>query len=86
MGGFFLFILIIFFVIFLFRGSLLRLVINYLVRRNTASFSNYQKQAYNSYKDSRQQNQQSSRNDYQREHQKIFSRNEGEYVDFEEIK
>lgn len=89
MGGFFLFILIIFFVISLLGGAFLRSIFRFLLKKTTSSFAtNFERQTYgnNQQNKSDRQSYTSQYDSYRREHKKVFSRNEGEYVDFEEIK
>lgn len=88
MGGFFLFILTLFFVIFLLGGAFLRGIMQFLFKRSTSSFTNFDRRTFKNDNQSRRERQtQSSQHDtFRREHKKVFSKNEGEYVDFEEIK
>ena len=71
----FLFLAVIFLVIvFVSRGSLLRGILKLLFSRSVNSFSNGQKA------------EGQRKSDYTQSSKKVFSKDEGEYVDFEEIK
>lgn len=79
MGTFLLFILIIFLVILALGASFLRGVLQLFTKRPTTGNYRTESQEYQN------RNHQSSYNSSD-EHQKVFSKDEGEYVDYEEIK
>lgn len=81
MAGFFLFILAIFFIIFILGAAFVRNILQLLFRRptNRGFYSN------TNTRNSQNRNTNSSDSDAN-SHKKVFSKDEGEYVDYEEVK
>jgi len=86
MGGFFLFILILIFALFLLGRTILRALVQFFFKKTAYSFTNQQQTYGNRRKQSQYTSNDKRDNRQNRSHQKVFSKNEGEYVDFEEVK
>ncbi|PXV67540.1 uncharacterized protein DUF4834 [Dysgonomonas alginatilytica] len=80
MGSFFLFILIVFFAIIGLIGAFVLRFVR-LFTKQTSGFNNSRSTQNNRYDD-----QQGQRSHNENNHQKIFSKEEGEYIDYEEVK
>ena len=80
MGSFLLFILVIFFAIIGLIGAFVMKFVR-LFTKQTSGSSHHGRSTNNRYED-----QQSQRTYNDRNHQKIFGKEEGEYVDYEEVK
>lgn len=80
MGNFFLFLLIIFFAIVGFIGILVLKFVRFFTKQ-TSGFNNGRSTYSNGYNDQQNRQQPNENN-----HSKVFSKEEGEYVDYEEIK
>lgn len=78
MGSFFLFILIIFFAIIGLIGAFVLRFVRLFTKQTSGS--NNGRSANNRYESRQGENSQSDN------HQKIFSKEEGEYIDYEEVK
>lgn len=83
MGTFLLFILIIFFTIIILGFSFLRGIVRLFIRRPSSNPNSGYKQKGYGFNDRNQSNTQEHSSNY---HKKIFRKDEGEYIDFEEIK
>ena len=78
MGTFLLFLLVIFFTIIILGLTFLRGIVKLFIRRP----SNNGQQRSSGYREYQNNNNSEQSNN----HQKVFTKNEGEYVDFEDIK
>lgn len=75
------FILFLFFLFFIFP-AILRFFLRLAAKRMTRKFSQFAGQGFNNYQNPRNEEAQPQT----QKHKKIFSQNDGEYVQFEEIK
>lgn len=80
MGSFFLFILVVFFAIIGLIGAFVLRFVR-LFTKQTSGFNNSRSAHNNRYDD-----QQDQRSYTENNHQKVFSKEEGEYIDYEEVK
>lgn len=86
MGSIFLFILFIIF-LFIFLGlAFLRNIFRFFFRPSNLSGKQAFRDSNNTNSQNRQYHSSNSNGDKQHFHQKVFGKDEGEYVDFEEIK
>ena len=79
MGSFFLFILVIFFAIIGLIGAFVLRFVRVFTKQTSGS-------THGRSASSRYENQQNQHTDNDNNHQKVFSKEEGEYIDYEEVK
>lgn len=84
MGSFFLFILVVFFAIIGLIGAFVLRFVR-LFTKQTSGFNN-SRSAHNNNNNNRYDDQQDQQSHTENNHQKVFSKEEGEYIDYEEVK
>ena len=85
MGSFFLFILVVFFAIIGLIGAFVLRFVR-LFTKQTSGFNNSRSAHNNNNNNNRYDDQQDQQSHTENNHQKVFSKEEGEYIDYEEVK